>query len=75
MRPKTVLFACVRNAGRSQMAVAFFNALVDPEKARGISAGAQAGDRVHPEVVQAMKEVGFDLSAVKPQTLTAKQQA
>lgn len=67
---KTVIFACVHNAGRSQMAAAFFNALVDPEKAHGISAGTQPGTRVHPEVLEAMKEVGIDLSDAKPQLLT-----
>jgi arsenate reductase len=46
---KTVIFACVHNAGRSQMAAAFFNALVDPTKARGVSAGTQPGERVHPD--------------------------
>ncbi|HVR84510.1 MAG TPA: arsenate reductase ArsC [Planctomycetota bacterium] len=67
---KTVLFACVHNAGRSQMSAAFFSALVDPSKARGISAGSEPGARVHPEVVAAMKEVGIDLAAVKPQLIT-----
>ncbi|MFY0581556.1 low molecular weight phosphatase family protein [Cystobacter fuscus] len=67
---KTVIFACVHNAGRSQMAAAFFNALVDPTKARGVSAGTQPGERVHPEVQAAMAEVGIDLSGAKPQRLT-----
>lgn len=67
---KTVLFACVHNAGRSQMSNALFNSLVDPEKARGISAGTQPGTRVHPEVLEAMSELGVDLSSVKPQLLT-----
>lgn len=67
---KTFLFACVHNAGRSQMSAAFFNALADPTKARGISAGTEPGARVHPEVVEAMKEVGIDLSAVKPRILS-----
>lgn len=66
----TVIFACVHNAGRSQMAAAFFNALVDPSKARGVSAGTQPGERVHPEVLAAMKEIGIDLSSAKPQKLT-----
>ena len=59
---KTVLFACVHNAGRSQMAAAFFNMLVNREKVRALSAGTQPGDRVHPEVVMAMNEAGVDLS-------------
>jgi arsenate reductase len=67
---KMVIFACVHNAGRSQMAAAFFNALAAPDKARGVSAGTQPGERVHPEVQAAMAEVGIDLSGAKPQRLT-----
>lgn len=66
----TVIFACVHNAGRSQMAAAFFNALANPTKARGVSAGTQPGERVHPEVLAAMKELDIDLSSAKPQKLT-----
>jgi arsenate reductase len=66
----TVIFACVHNAGRSQMAAAFFNDLADPAKARAISAGTQPGERVHPEVRAAMAEVGIDLSGARPQRLT-----
>lgn len=67
---KTVLFACVRNAGRSQMAAAWFNALADATKARAISAGTQPASHVHPEVLAAMKEVGIDLSKVTPTLLS-----
>jgi arsenate reductase (thioredoxin) len=67
---KTVLFACVHNAGRSQMAAAWFNSLSDPTKARAISAGTEPGPRVHPEVVAAMSEVGFDLSEASTSRLT-----
>jgi len=67
---KTVLFACVHNAGRSQMAAALFNAAADPSKARAVSAGTEPGARVHPEVVETMKELGIDLSALKPRKLT-----
>jgi arsenate reductase len=63
---KTVLFACVHNAGRSQMAAAWFNALVDRTKGRALSAGTAPAVRVHPEVVQAMSEVGIDLSKNSP---------
>jgi arsenate reductase len=66
----TVLFACVQNAGRSQMAAALFNALADPAKARAISAGTRPAAHVHPEVVATMMELGIDLSAATPQTLT-----
>jgi len=67
---KTVLFACVHNAGRSQMAAAWLNVLADSTKARAISAGTAPGERVHPEVVEVMKEVGVDLSLAKPRHLT-----
>jgi len=65
-----VIFACVHNAGRSQMAAAWFNALSDPSRARALSAGTAPGPRVHPEVQQAMGEVGVDLSGQTPQLLT-----
>jgi arsenate reductase (thioredoxin) len=64
----TVIFACVHNAGRSQMAAAFFNAAAS--RARAVSAGTQPGERVHPEVVAAMNECGIDLSQARPQKLT-----
>ena len=53
---KTVIFACVHNAGRSQMAAAYFNKLAHPAKARALSAGTAPGDRVYPEVVTVMQE-------------------
>jgi Protein-tyrosine-phosphatase len=65
-----VIFACVHNAGRSQMAAAFFNQLADRKKAEAISAGTEPGLRVHPEVLVVMQEVGIDLSEAKPQKLT-----
>jgi arsenate reductase len=67
---KTVIFACVHNAGRSQMAAAFFNRAADPARARALSAGTSPGDRVHPEVVEVMREAGLDLSLARPQRLT-----
>lgn len=69
---KTVLFACVHNAGRSQMSAALFNLVADPAKARAISAGTEPGPRVHPEVLEAMKELGVDLSNIRPQKLTTE---
>jgi len=66
----TVLFACVHNAGRSQMAAALFNQLADPTKARAISAGTSPGPAVHPAVIEVMQEVGVDLSNVSPTKLT-----
>ena len=68
---KRVIFACVHNAGRSQMAAAFFNFMADATKAVAVSAGTQPGDRVHPEVLVVMREVGIDLSGATPRRLTA----
>jgi arsenate reductase len=67
---KNVIFACIHNAGRSQMAAAWFNALADKNKAHAVSAGTQPGTRVHPEVLQAMREVGIDLEGATPRQLT-----
>lgn len=67
---KTVLFACVHNAGRSQMARAWFDLLADPARATAVSAGTAPGERVHPEVLEAMREVGVDLAGVAPRKLT-----
>ena len=67
---KTVIFACVHNAGRSQMAAAFFNHVVDPSRPRALSAGTQPAEHVHPEVVAVMREVGIDLSVARPTRLT-----
>ena len=65
-----VIFACVHNAGRSQMAAAFFNQLADSERAKAVSAGTEPGLRIHPEVLAVMQEIGIDLSNAKPQKLT-----
>jgi arsenate reductase (thioredoxin) len=70
-----VIFACIHNAGRSQMAAAFFNQLADPARAQAISAGTRPGDRVHPEVVAVMREVGLDLSRATPERLTTERAA
>jgi len=67
---KTVLFACVHNAGRSQMAAAWFNHLANSSRARAVSAGTEPGTKVHPEVLTAMQEVGIDLSSAKPRFLS-----
>jgi arsenate reductase (thioredoxin) len=66
----TVLFACVHNAGRSQMAAALFNDIADPRKAHAMSAGTQPADRVNPIVVRAMREIDLDVSGATPQRLT-----
>ena len=70
--PKTVIFACVHNAGRSQMAAYWFNHLADPTQARALSAGTEPGPHVHPVVKEAMKERGLDLSDAQPRKLTAE---
>jgi arsenate reductase len=72
MTAQLVLFACTHNAGRSQIANAFFNQLADPAKASGIAAGLEPAEQVQDEVVEAMREVGIDLSAVQPVELTGR---
>lgn len=67
-----VIFACVHNAGRSQMAAAYFNRMADPSRGRAISAGTAPADHVHPVVVAAMREDGIDLGEATPQRLTAE---
>jgi len=69
---RTYIFACIHNAGRSQMSAAFFNQLADPTKAHAISAGTQPAQYVHPVVVEVMREAGIDLSHAHPQKLTAE---
>jgi arsenate reductase len=67
---KKIIFACVHNAGRSQMAAAFFNDMANPLFAAAVSAGTDPALRVHPEVVEAMRELDVDLSTAKPRLLT-----
>ena len=66
---KTILFVCVHNSGRSQMAEAFLNKLARG-KAQAISAGTQPAGEVNPVVIEAMREVGVDISGNKPKALT-----
>jgi len=66
---KYVLFVCTQNAGRLQMAQASFEGHV-AEDVRAESAGTEPADRVHPQVVDAMREVGIDLSDRRPKKLT-----
>lgn len=70
MDTTNVMFACVHNAGRSQMAAAFFNKHISKPNVKGLSAGTNPADHVHGVVVEAMKEVGIDLTNVKPIKLT-----
>ena len=67
----TVLFVCLHNAGRSQMSAALFERAAEGRH-RALSAGTAPAERVHPEVVEVMREVSLDLSAAKPQLLTAE---
>jgi arsenate reductase (thioredoxin) len=67
----TVLFVCLHNAGRSQMSAALFEREAGDRHA-SLSAGTTPGDRVHPEVVEVMREIGLDLSERRPQLLTAE---
>src|SRR5258706_108671 len=67
---RTYVFACVHNAGRSQMAAALFNVYADRERCKAISAGTEPAKHVHPEVVEGMREIGIDLSSASPQKLT-----
>jgi arsenate reductase len=69
---KTVLFACVHNAGRSQMAAALFNEFADSSKARAISAGTDPGAHVHPEVITAMREIGIEFTGASTTKLTSE---
>jgi arsenate reductase (thioredoxin) len=64
-----VLFVCLHNAGRSQISKAVFDRAATGRH-ESESAGTEPGDRVHPEVVEVMREVGIDLSARKPRRLT-----
>ncbi len=70
MAVQKVIFACVRNAGRSQMAAAFFNHLADGARATALSAGTRPAREVHAVVLAAMREIGIDLSSARPQLLT-----
>lgn len=65
----SVLFVCVHNAGRSQMAAAFLTHLAG-DRIEVRSAGSAPADRVNPAVVQAMAEVGVDITAESPKILT-----
>src|SRR3954452_21297785 len=63
-----ILFVCVHNAGRSQMAAALLERKAE-ERVRVISAGSEPADRLNPAVVEAMNEIGIDISAERPKRL------
>ena len=67
----TVLFVCRQNAGRSQMSQALFTRAAGGRH-HALSAGTTPADRVHPEVLEVMNEIGIDLSDGTPQRLTRK---
>ncbi len=66
----TILFVCVHNAGRSQMAAGFVQALAG-DRVQVLSAGSQPADRINPVAVEAMAEVGIDIATAEPKVLTA----
>ena len=66
---KSILFVCVENAGRSQMAEGFFNKYA-PKGYEGISAGTKPVSQINPTAVEAMKEAGIDISNQKSKELT-----
>ena len=70
---KHVLFVCNHNAGRSQMAEAFFNHYA-PDDVRAESAGNDPADEIWPEVVAVMAERGFDLAGQEPKKVTVEMQ-
>jgi protein-tyrosine-phosphatase len=70
MQEKIVLFVCVENAGRSQMAEGFFNNKHTPAGYRAASAGTKPAGQINPLAVQAMKEVGIDISKQKSKVIT-----
>ena len=70
--PPTVLYVCVHNAGRSQMAAGYTRAL-SGGAVTVLSAGSEPGDRINPVAVQAMAEQGIDITSAVPQLLTTDQ--
>ncbi len=67
----TALFVCLHNAGRSQMSQALFERAADGRHS-ALSAGTKPGERVHPEVIEVMRELGIDLADRVPQALTVE---
>ncbi len=68
---KTVLFVCVHNAARSQMAEAFFNEMTEGRH-RGFSAGSQPAGEVNPRAIETMAELGIDIRGARPKRLTSE---
>jgi arsenate reductase (thioredoxin) len=70
LQDKIILFVCVENAGRSQMAEGFFNQRYAPRGYRAVSAGTRPASQINPAAVQTMKEVGIDISSQKSKVIT-----
>ena len=70
MSRPTVLFVCVHNAGRSQMAAGFLQHLAG-DRVEVLSAGSEPADQINPTAVEAMAEVGIDIGGAQPKVLTA----
>ncbi|MFW6866229.1 arsenate reductase ArsC [Nocardioides sp. CPCC 206347] len=71
MSKPTVLFVCVHNAGRSQMAAGFLQSLAG-DRIDVLSAGSQPADQINPMAVEAMREVGIDIAGEQPKVLTTE---
>jgi arsenate reductase (thioredoxin) len=71
---QTILYVCVHNAGRSQMAEALTNALAQERRlpVRAVSAGTQAGERLNPMAKAALEEIGIETAGLTPKPLTAE---
>jgi arsenate reductase (thioredoxin) len=67
---RTILFVCVENAGRSQMAEGFFNQKHAPKGYRAVSAGTRPSSQINPLAVEVMKEAGIDISSQKSKIIT-----
>ena len=67
---KVILFVCVENAGRSQMAEGFFNQKYAPKGYRAINTGTRPVSQINPLAIQAMREIGINISGQKPKIIT-----
>jgi arsenate reductase len=67
----TVLFVCVHNAGRSQMAAGYLQHLAG-DRVQVLSAGSEPADRINPVAIEAMREEGIDITAAQPKVLTTE---
>lgn len=67
---KKIVFACVHNAGRSQIAAALFSLYADPQKAYATSAGTRPSGEVHPEVLEVLREIGVATDGLQPKLAT-----